>query len=169
MTPVNRSPAETLPSVAPQGPLASSFRRGDLRAAVHSAASCLSDLHPQNIPLPRSVLCPFCLSCRNVGTLLHVATSPSFPEQPRNADAHPNSTALFRVFRQAACGGRRPLWSSTGLRPAALQRLVPSGFFAVAPVGLLREEKSIRHSALASLGLPARSSAPPAIAPAVSC
>jgi len=65
--------------------------------------------------------------------------------------------------------GRRPLWSSTGLRPAALQRLVPSGFFAVAPVGLLRKEKSLRHSALASLGLPAQSLSPPAIAPAASC
>jgi hypothetical protein len=78
-------------------------------------------------------------------------------------------TALSLVFRQATCGAAARSGRPPGCALRHCNGLCRPDFSRSAPVGLLRKEKSLRHSALASLGLPAQSSSPPAIAPADSC
>jgi len=90
----------------------------------------------------------------------------SFPRRLYSADAFPNRKALFRLFRQVSCGSAAR-FGRPQAAPCAIATPCAVRIFRLRPArGLLRKEKSLRHGALASRGLPARSPSPPVHAPA---
>ena len=117
-----------------------------------------------NIPPSRSALPPFTLV--SVGTVRCVAFPQSFRNRLETLMPAPTGQHCSVPFAKPPPGPSPAPLVPQGCALAALQRLVPSGFFACRPAGgLLRKEKSLCHGALASLALPSRSLSPPALAP----